>query len=75
MFEFLAGSPPFVAKTYKETYRRISKVDLVFPSHFSEGAKTLLLQLLVRDPAARLPLAKVAESPWIVQNASKAANF
>jgi hypothetical protein len=34
-------------------------VDLIFPSHFSEDAKSLLLQLLVRDPAARLPLSKV----------------
>ena len=75
MYEFLAGSPPFVAKTYKETYRRISKVDLVFPSHFSESAKALLLKLLVREPANRLPLSKVPEDPWIVQNAGKASQF
>lgn len=39
MYEFLAGNPPFVAKTYKLTYQRISKVDLKFPPHFSEEAK------------------------------------
>lgn len=75
MYEFLAGNPPFVAKTYKDTYRRIAKVDLIFPSHFSEEAKALLLQLLVRDPNARLPLTKIAEAPWIVHNAGKASDF
>lgn len=75
MYEFLDGNPPFVAKTYKETYARISKVDLKFPSHFSEEAIDLLLKLLVRKPAKRLPLGQVKDHPWIVKNAKKASDF
>ena len=62
-------------QTYKDTYKRISKVDLIFPPHFSEDAKSLLLQMLVRDPTQRLPLAKVPDHPWIVKNATKAADY
>ena len=31
-YEFLVGSPPFEAEGYRATYRRISSVDLRFPS-------------------------------------------
>lgn len=75
MYEFLAGNPPFLAETSQKTYKRISRVDLIFPPHFGEDARHLLLQLLVRDPAARLPLAKVVEHPWIVKNAGKDSDF
>ena len=41
-YEFLVGNPPFEADTYKATYRRISSVDLKFPSQVSPGAKDLI---------------------------------
>lgn len=75
MYEFLAGTPPFMAKDTKKTYQRISKVDLRFPAHFSEDAKDLLSKLLVRDPSKRLPLLEVPSHPWIVKNARKASDF
>jgi serine/threonine protein kinase len=75
MYEFLSGNPPFVAETSKATYVRISRVDLQFPAHFSDEARHLLLQLLVHDPSARLPLARVVDHPWILKNARKAADF
>jgi serine/threonine protein kinase len=31
-YEFLVGSPPFEAQGYRATYRRISNVDLQFPT-------------------------------------------
>ena len=44
-FEFLCGKPPFEAQGHRETYKRISKVDLHFPSHVSEGARDLIAKV------------------------------
>ena len=41
-YEFLVGKPPFEAEGHTETYRRISKVDLKFPSYMSDGSKDLI---------------------------------
>jgi len=41
-YEFLVGKPPFEAEGNTATYRRISKIDLHFPSHMSDGAKDLI---------------------------------
>ncbi|XP_041375471.1 aurora kinase A-A-like isoform X3 [Gigantopelta aegis] len=41
-YEFLVGKPPFESEGHSETYRRITKVDLSFPSHVSEGAQDLI---------------------------------
>ena len=41
-YEFLVGSPPFEAEGYRATYRRISSVDLRFPSIVSPGARDLI---------------------------------
>jgi len=46
-YEFLVGKPPFEAEGNNATYRRISKIDLHFPSHVSDGAKDLISKVLV----------------------------
>ncbi|KAJ4727097.1 Serine/threonine-protein kinase [Melia azedarach] len=55
-YEFLYGAPPFEAESQKDTFRRIMKVDLSFPStpSVSAEAKNLILRLLVRDSSKRL---------------------
>ncbi|KAL2514988.1 Serine/threonine-protein kinase Aurora-3 [Forsythia ovata] len=70
-YEFLYGAPPFEAESQKDTFRRIMKVDLNFPStpHVSADAKNLISQLLVKDSAKRLSLQKITEHPWIIKNA------
>ncbi|KAK9142001.1 hypothetical protein Syun_011401 [Stephania yunnanensis] len=70
-YEFLYGVPPFEAKEHSDTYRRIVKVDLKFPMKpiVSSSAKDLISQMLVKDTSQRLPLHKLLEHPWIVQNA------
>ncbi|CAM6044470.1 unnamed protein product [Sphagnum compactum] len=70
-FEFLFGTPPFEAKKHSDTYKRIVRVDLRFPSKpvISAAAKDLICQLLVKDSSQRLPLQKVVSHPWIVNNA------
>lgn len=46
-YEFLCGKPPFEAEGNTATYRRISKIDLHFPSHVSDGAKDLISKVLI----------------------------
>jgi serine/threonine protein kinase len=41
-YEFLCGFPPFESPDQKGTYKRISKVDLRFPSHVSAEAKDFI---------------------------------
>ncbi|GLT57209.1 hypothetical protein SLA2020_301970 [Shorea laevis] len=70
-YEFLYGVPPFEAIEHSETYRRIMQVDLKFPPKpiVSSPAKDLISQMLVKDSSQRLPLHKLLEHPWVVQNA------
>jgi serine/threonine protein kinase len=41
-YEFLVGQPPFLAKTYDETYNKIRKANYRCPDYLSEGAKDLI---------------------------------
>ncbi|CAH9096551.1 unnamed protein product [Cuscuta europaea] len=71
-YEFLYGMPPFEAETQKDTFRRIMKVDLNFPSTtvISTEAKNLISRLLVKDSSKRLSLQKIMDHPWITNNAN-----
>lgn len=73
-YEFLVGSPPFEAEGYRATYRRISNVDLRFPSTVTPGARDLIGRLLVKDPTKRMDLKDVPKHPWIVQHMTAAAS-
>ncbi|WCJ22823.1 Aurora kinase [Euphorbia peplus] len=70
-YEFLCGAPPFEAESQKDTFKRIMRVDLTFPSdrHISDEAKDLIGRLLVKDSSKRLSLENILGHPWIVKNA------
>ncbi|KAM7474227.1 hypothetical protein LguiB_021470 [Lonicera macranthoides] len=70
-YEFLYGSPPFEAESQVDTFKRIMKIDLNFPStpQVSAEAKNLITRLLVKDSSKRLSLRKIIEHPWIIKNA------
>jgi len=70
-YEFLFGQPPFEAAGHSETYKRILKVDLKFPSspEVSAGAQDLIRKLLTKVPSDRLPLDQVLQHGWIQANA------
>ncbi|XP_069740722.1 aurora kinase C-like isoform X2 [Narcine bancroftii] len=70
-YEFLVGHPPFEAVDRQTTFRKISKVDLDFPSFLSEGAKDLISRLLKHNPNQRLALTGVLEHSWVVKNSTK----
>ncbi|KAL7298535.1 hypothetical protein TKK_0008311 [Trichogramma kaykai] len=67
-YEFLVGQPPFLAKTYDETYHRIKKVKYTIPDHMSSGARDLIAKLLVVAPEKRLSLDGILDHQWIVSN-------
>ena len=54
-YEFLCGVPPFEAEGHSETYKRILRVDLNFPSHVSSAARDMISALLVKEPATGFP--------------------
>eukprot|EP01135_Chromosphaera_perkinsii_P002482 Nk52_evm88s223 gene=Nk52_evmTU88s223 len=79
-YEFLCGNPPFEAEGHSETYRRISRVELNFPTiakngfRVSKEAEDLIRKLLRHNPDRRLPLAEVLEHPWIVMHTKEEVN-
>jgi len=64
-FELLCGSPPFETQNQIETYRRISRVDIRFPSYVTKEARHFIGCLLQRDPTKRLPLDRLPSHPWM----------
>lgn len=68
-YEFLIGNPPFEDRSsVNNTYRRIARVDLKFPSNISAEARDLISRLLQYDPQSRLALTEVLRHPWIVKH-------
>ncbi|XP_028654089.1 aurora kinase B [Erpetoichthys calabaricus] len=70
-YEFLVGNPPFETASYSETYKRITKVDLKFPSIVSPGAQDLISKLLRHEPTMRLSLQGVKEHSWVKANSRR----
>lgn len=70
-YEFLVGHPPFESSTHEDTYRKICKVEVQFQPSMSEGAKSLISQLLRHNPVLRLSLKAVMEHPWVKSNACR----
>lgn len=64
-YEFLVGKPPFESESMNDTYSRISRVDLHFPSYVSPDARDVITKLLKRNPSERLSLDGVLQHPWI----------
>jgi len=54
MYEMLTGLPPFYSQDVQQMYQKIMTAKLTIPKNVSDEAKSLLEQLLVRDPEQRL---------------------
>ncbi|WWD17750.1 hypothetical protein CI109_102191 [Kwoniella shandongensis] len=70
-FELICGEEPFGADTTtgpRLVHSRICRCDVHFPDHVSRQARSFILRLLRLNPAERLPLARVAEESWILDN-------
>lgn len=65
LLAFQVGKPPFETKSHHDTYKKICKVDIEWPSHISVEARDLISKLLVKDPANRMALSDIENHPWI----------
>ena len=65
VYEMLVGRPPFYSENVNEMYEKILQDELTFPSGVSvnEDAKSLIRQLLVRDPLKRLGVGEADAKP------------
>lgn len=54
LFEFLTGLPPFYDKNTNTMYQKILQDPLKFPSNMVSSAKSIITELLQRDPTKRL---------------------
>ncbi|XP_056295064.1 aurora kinase B-like [Pseudoliparis swirei] len=70
-FECLQGNPPFETASHADTYKRITKVDLKFPTNISDGARDLITKLLRHSPVDRLSLQSVIDHPWVRNNSRR----
>lgn len=49
----LTGQPPFKGQTRNELYEQTLKGDIVFPEGISSTAKSIILELLCKEPEKR----------------------
>ncbi|KAK4745940.1 hypothetical protein SAY87_012252 [Trapa incisa] len=77
LYILLCGVPPFWAESEQGVAQAIISGIIDFKRdpwpHVSEGAKSLVRQMLEPDPKLRLTAKQVLEHPWL-QNAKKAPN-
>jgi serine/threonine protein kinase len=58
-YELIVGKAPFSAEGMDETFVKIARADLRFPSDISADARDLIQRLLRKQPAERMPLTDV----------------
>ena len=54
LYEIVAGFPPTLGSNKSPTFRKILKMEIRFPSHFSQSLKNLILRLMEHNPDKRL---------------------
>jgi len=52
-YEFLVGSPPFDSVSKSKTFQKIKKVEIQFPDHMSELAKSFIKSILQKESDQR----------------------
>jgi serine/threonine protein kinase len=68
LYEFLVGKPPFEDNDQDETYKKIKKSHVHFPSHISQEAKNLIRRMLAKNHMERPSLEEVLQHPWVKMN-------
>lgn len=54
LYEMLTGMPPFYSQDVEDMYKKILNAKVNFPKYFTEEAKSIISELLERDPTKRL---------------------
>eukprot|EP01022_Parablepharisma_sp_SALTPOND_P012347 TRINITY_DN1583_c0_g1_i1.p1 TRINITY_DN1583_c0_g1~~TRINITY_DN1583_c0_g1_i1.p1 ORF type:complete len:573 (+),score=46.97 TRINITY_DN1583_c0_g1_i1:2652-4370(+) len=71
LYAMLCGTFPFKGRNDKELYRRISAVQICFPEHLSELAKSLLQRIFQFDPDKRPNAHEIMNDPWLSTTSDK----
>ena len=58
---------PFESQYQKETFIKIKKGIITYPSFLSNEVKDLISKLLVKEPNKRISLDKVKSHPWLLK--------
>jgi serine/threonine protein kinase len=79
LYAMLTGALPWSLESQAETFHQILEAEFTIPPFVRPRASDLLRGMLVVDPAARLSIREVADSPWIqapkVSTATSTAHF
>ncbi|MBZ3876067.1 Sperm motility kinase 2A [Sciurus carolinensis] len=69
LYFMLTGSRAFLANTAREVRQRVTEGAYDVPPHLSQGAQSLIREMLTVDPAQRPTLEQVLGHPWLSQGA------
>jgi serine/threonine protein kinase len=64
LYVLLAGFLPFDESTIVALFAKIQNADFTYPSWFSPEVRSLIDQMLVADPHARITIANIKQHPW-----------
>lgn len=64
LYVLLAGFLPFDESTIVALFAKIQNADFTYPSWFTPEVRSLLDQMLVADPKARISIAQLKAHPW-----------
>ncbi|ODV90227.1 hypothetical protein CANCADRAFT_31248 [Tortispora caseinolytica NRRL Y-17796] len=65
LYQMVAGRPPFKAANEYQTFQKIVKLRFSYPPGFPIGLRDLIKQILVLDPAKRLPISKIKQHQFL----------
>ncbi|KAJ0971182.1 hypothetical protein J5N97_019141 [Dioscorea zingiberensis] len=74
LFVLMAGYLPFDEPNLANLYKKISRADCFYPSHFSSNTKKFIKRILDPNPRTRMTIPEIIESDWFKQD-YKPPNF
>ncbi|PKI38959.1 hypothetical protein CRG98_040667 [Punica granatum] len=75
LYVLLAGYLPFQDDNVMSMYRKIHRGDFKCSPWFSSDARRLVTKLLDPNPATRVTISKVMDSPWFKKKVQKGTNL
>lgn len=67
-YEFLVGRAPFESDGTVNTYEKIRRLEVHYPSYLSAGSKDIISKLLRKPGHLRITLVQVMQHPWVKYN-------
>lgn len=67
-YEFLVGRAPFESDGTINTYDKIRRLEIHYPSYLSPGSKDVISNLLKKPGSQRITLVEVMQHPWVKLN-------